>query len=243
MKWFIGAGGGETKALGRPRTFFTAVLDDSSSMSGARETTIKAYNDFIRQQQVASKEAKDEVFVSLTKFSDPGKVETLYVGVPLHEVPVLTERDYRTAGGSTALYDGIDKAIRDIERRVGEHARVLMLVITDGQENASVKVTDVSVIKRMVSQRQERGNWTFIFLSAGSNPYETGHAMGFRTGNIQSYGTSKDVGQSLVHVSKSVRSYRQSDAMQTDTFFHGEAPTHERPNWTRTGTEDVEDVV
>ena len=243
MGWFLGSGDGESKALGRPRTFFTAVLDDSSSMGGARETTIAAYNDFIREQQRVSREAKDEVFVSLTKFSDPGKVQTLYVGTPLHEVPVLTQADYRAGGGSTALYDGIAKAIADIERKVGEHARVLMLVITDGQENASRKVTDVNVIKQMVSQRQERGNWTFIFLSAGTNPYADGHAMGFRTGNIRSYGNSADVGQSLVHVSRSVRSYRQSDAMQTDTFFHGEAPTHERPNWTTTGTDTVEDVV
>ena len=242
MGWFLGSGKAETNALGRPRTFLSAVLDDSSSMGSVRETTITAYNDFIRQQQEASLLAKDEVFVSLTLFSDPGKVKTLYAGVPLHQVPRLTAADYRAAGGSTALYDGIAKGMTDTEQRVGEQARVLMLVITDGEENASVKVR-LDRLKQMVSQRQERGNWTFIFLSAGANPYATGHAMGFKTGNIQSYGTSAEVGQSLVHVSSSVRSYRQSDSMQTDTFFHGEAPQHQRPNWTRTGTDDVEDVV
>jgi len=193
-------------------------------------------------QKRASAEAKDEVFVSLTKFAGPHEMRTLYNGIPLAEVPQLTEEQYRASGGSTALYDAVSKAITDVERRVGTHARVLMLVITDGDENASLR-TNGEQVRRMVEQRHERGNWTFVFLSAGTNPYAAGQRMGFKPGNIRSYQTSKDVGQSLVHVGQAVRSYRHSDDLQTETFFQGAAPKHDRPNWTTAGTDDVEDVV
>jgi hypothetical protein len=227
-------------AIGRPRTFLNIVLDESSSMESSADETRRAYNDFIRQQQAASEEAKDEVFVTLTKFSNPRRVRTNYALVRLRLVPTLTKGDYKP-DGDTALYDGIWCSISSMEQAVGEHARVLTLVITDGYENASQVVTDVETMRGIISSREERGNWTFIFLSAGSNPFGVAKDMGFRYGNVRSY--SGAMGSSLVRATSALRDYRTGDRMQTDTFWAGEAPKHERPAWTQTGTDDVEDVV
>ena len=232
-----------TTALGRPRTFLNIVLDESSSMDSAAPTTRAAYNDFIAQQQAASLEAKDEVFVTLTKFSYARRVKTVYAMRPLAEVPRLSTELYRP-DGDTALYDGIWHAISAMERAVGEGARVLTLVITDGDENASKEITDIEAMRRIIETREARGNWTFIFLSAGQNPFGAAAGMGFKPGNVRTY-TAQTVGRALTGAtSLAVVSYRYGNHLQTETFWSGEAPTHERPQWTKTGAdEDVEDVV
>lgn len=229
-----------TTALGRPRTFVNVVLDESSSMDTTASVTRQAYNDFIEQQKAASAEAKDEVFVTLTKFSSARRVKTMYAVTPLAKVPFLKREDY-SPNGDTALYDGIWHAIKSMEQSVGEQARVLTLVITDGGENASREITDIRDMKRIVESREQRGNWTFIFLSAGHNPYGTAKGMGFKPGNVRTY--TGDVSHALVKATNAVVSYRKGDHMQTTTFWTGEPEKHERPQWTQAGTDDVEDVV
>lgn len=229
-----------TTALGRPRTFLNIVLDESSSMDSSSGITMQAYNDFIAQQQAASLDAKDEVFVTLTKFSYARRVKTVYAMRPLAEVPRLSREIYRP-DGDTALYDGIWHAISSMEKAVGDNARVLTLVITDGEENASKEITDLGTLRQIIASREARGNWTFIFLSAGSNPYGNAAGMGFKHGNVRTY--AQHIGTAMVRTSKAVVSYRKGDHMQTATFWSGEAPQHERPQWTQEGVEDVKDVV
>jgi hypothetical protein len=234
--------GEQSQAIGRPRTFLNIVLDESSSMEDTATITRQAYNDFIRQQREASAQSNDEVFVTLTKFSYARRVQTVYAHTPLADVPALTGLNYRP-DGMTALYDGIWAAIDAMEKKVGEHARVLTLVITDGDENDSEVVTSLGELRKIIESREERGNWTFVFLSAGSNPYATAQGMGFKIGNVQSYRQS-DVGNALVRVSKAVADYRKGDTMQTGTFWTGEPDKHERPDWVTTPADaDVEDVV
>lgn len=231
---------GAGTALGRPRTYLNVVLDESGSMDWVRMPTVQAYNDFIRQQKKASEEAKDEVFVTLTVFSGPDRVKTVYALKPLHDVADLWE--YRPDGG-TALYDGIWRSIRSMEKAVGEHARVLTLVITDGEENESREITDIAQLKKIIESREARGNWTFIFLSAGKNPFAAAQGMGFKSGNVSTY-HAQDVGTAMARTSAAVQSYRQGDHMQTGTFWQGEAQKHERPQWSQsTSDEEVEDVV
>ena len=227
-------------ALGRPRTYLNIVLDESTSMEASAQITRRAFNDFIATQRAESAVSKDEVFVTLTKFSYARKVRTVFVLVPLAQVPLLTDATYKP-DGDTALYDGIAHAIRSMENAVGTHARVLTLVITDGEENASREITRVEQLRQIVESREARGNWTFVFLSAGSNPYANAASMGFQPGNVRTYSTH--LGRAMVPVGRAVQSYRRGDHMQTSTFWIGEAQKHERTAWTAAGTDDVEDVI
>lgn len=226
-------------ALGRPHTFLSIVIDESTSMDPTADVTRKAFNDFIAQQRAESSISKDEVFVTLTKFSWAKAVRTVFSGVPLKDVPPLTAANY-APDGDTALYDGIWKGISAIERVVGAHARVLMLVITDGEENCSREITDIAQIRQQVEEREARGNWTFIFLSAGSNPYANAASMGFQQGNVRTY--AKNLGTAMMRTGSAVQSYRRGDKMQTGTFWAGEAPQHATPEWTQTNADDVEDI-
>lgn len=218
-------------AIARPRTYLNMVLDASSSMAEVHAATIAAFNAFLDGQR---HDRVDELFVTLTLFGDPGRVKTVYKAVPMAQVPVLTEDVYTPEDGSTALYDGVYKALKAIEKDVGRQARVLTVVITDGQDNASREVTSAGQLKRIIEDHEKRGNWTFVFLAATPSAFEDADSMGFPRGNVEVY-TVGDVGEAMATVGRGVTGYRHSDSMQTKDFYG--APKFRRTAWAQGGEE------
>ena len=106
------------------------LLDKSGSMEERLEDTIGGFNSFIRNLHENSPEA----IVSLYTFSDRCKCE--YSRVPVGEVKFMS-RDSYVPSGNTALFDSIGKVLRD----AGDSAEGLLVILTDGYENASRKYT------------------------------------------------------------------------------------------------------
>lgn len=214
-----------TSTLARPRTFMKLVIDASISMSKLRARTISALNEFLdthRYQRI------DELFVTYTTFNT--KTKTHYRNVPIAEVEPITERAY-DPGGATALYDGIVDSLEDIDKDVGPGDRVLIVVLTDGEENSSKRVTRLSDLLRIKSGYEERGNWTFIYLGGmdADQAFRTGRSMGFADGNINNYGGG-DVSGGLAKVSKATTRYRESDDLHTSNFYDQQA-RWKTPEW------------
>ena len=84
----------------------------------------------------------------------------------------LSQHDYNPSG-STALYDAIGNTI-DWFRN--EHD-VLMVIVTDGEENSSKKYTK-SQINKMIDEKKEKNNWTYVYLSSDLTTERQGNAMG-----------------------------------------------------------------
>src|SRR5208282_525845 len=81
-------------------------------------------------------------------------------------------RDYRfQAGGMTALLDAVGTAITEVGaqlREIPEEQRpgyVMVLIITDGHENASREYTKFHV-KKLIEHQQDKYGWRFTFLGA-----------------------------------------------------------------------------
>jgi Mg-chelatase subunit ChlD len=74
-------------------------------------------------------------------------------------------------GGCTALLDAVGRTILHVAKRqryarAEERAeRVLVVIITDGMENAS-REYDAAQIRRMIQREQEKYHWEFLFLGA-----------------------------------------------------------------------------
>ena len=74
-------------------------------------------------------------------------------------------------GGSTALLDAIGKTIHKIataQKNTAENYRakkVMFVIITDGEENASREYS-ARQVKEMIQRQKERFHWEFIFLGA-----------------------------------------------------------------------------
>ena len=124
------------------------VLDRSGSMFGSENEVIEGFNTFIAKQ----KEARPSL-VTLVQFDH--EYEVVYDSMPVAEVPLLTKDKY-CPRGSTALYDALGRVLSS--RRPSEEEKVnrVLLIITDGGENASHEFTQEKV-STLISEQEDHG--------------------------------------------------------------------------------------
>lgn len=156
-------------------THVTFVLDSSGSMSSIREDTIGGFNTFLEDQQAEDGSAT----VSLIDFNST--VSVTYRGMAIEGAEPLTSETY-VPGGQTALYDALATSIEDTKEfisGIGADNRpenVIIVVLTDGKENASETPQDV-VQKRVENSQTEYG-WEFLFIGANQDAALTAEGIG-----------------------------------------------------------------
>lgn len=152
------------------------VIDASGSMCNLADDTIGGFNGFIDRQRRLDGKAK----VTTTLFNTKSTI--LYSGVDISEVEKLTEKTYQT-GGMTALLDAVGETISTAQDRIDETPaekrmdKVIVVIITDGQENASCKYTR-DQIKKMVEHQTKGHGWEFVFLGANIDSFAESSGIG-----------------------------------------------------------------
>jgi hypothetical protein len=137
-------------------------------MSSNRKGTIDGYNEYIRGLR---DDKKTDYAISLIQFDAPQTMPELTVSYEdraLADVPDLNLDSYEPRG-NTPLYDAIGECVR---RTDAKGRWVIMLIITDGLENASREFTKDSV-KELIRKKEAEG-WTFSFLGADIDSYAVG---------------------------------------------------------------------
>lgn len=159
------------------KTAIAVLMDRSGSMSLIRSDAEGAINAFIEDQR----KLDGECTVRLSQFDTT--YEDVYKSTDINSVP-----EYRLhPRGSTALTDGIGKLVVDFGEELAaldEHDRpgtVIVVIVTDGQENASVEYT-ADAVKALIEEQKEKYNWDFVFLAAGQDAISTGAGYGFSAG-------------------------------------------------------------
>mgnify|MGYP000987749382 CR=1 FL=1 len=175
------------KAAEKPeRIELVLILDKSGSMHGLEKDTIGGFNSMIEKQR------KLDVDVNVTTVLFNDETDVLYERRNIWNVKPLTDREYET-GGTTALLDAVGSTILRMER-TGAAARkgtkVIFVIITDGMENASVEFTKPKV-KEMISDKQEKEGWDFIYLGANIDAVEEADAIGVQKSNAVTYRNTK----------------------------------------------------
>jgi hypothetical protein len=156
------------------------VLDRSASMSPVINDTVRGFNEFIDSQ----KDDEGEALLSLTLFNS--ELEVRYVAQRLADIPPMTAFEGPNAystGSNTGLFDAVGVTVKGIEQWVANHPQftghVKMVILTDGQENAShvwhinaggVKDGDDHDLLGLIQWKQKEG-WEFIFLGAGGSEW------------------------------------------------------------------------
>ena len=158
------------------------ILDRSGSMHGLEADTIGGFNAMIEKE----KKLGIDVRVTTVLFND--KIDRLYEHRAIQSVRPLTERTYET-GGTTALLDAVGDTILRMEQSGAadrQGTKVIVVIITDGMENASTEFTKAKV-KELISDKQEQAGWDFIYLGANIDAAKEADNIGVSRKNAVTY--------------------------------------------------------
>lgn len=158
-------------------TDIVIVLDESGSMEELKETVVKCFNDFLKEQ----KEDGDDAFITLVKFN--GDVNFIFRRKAISSAENIDNEDY-TPKGTTALYDAILSAVDDVERK-NKNNSVIVAIITDGYENSS-KERDVNKVKEKIKEKEKLG-WRFLFLASNIDANAVASSFGICSANTVSF--------------------------------------------------------
>jgi uncharacterized protein YegL len=198
------------------KTDITIILDRSGSMMSMRNEAQASLNTFIKEQ----KENKEEATFTLVQFDD--KYDIVHDGIDLQKVPKITLEPR----GLTALLDAIGKTVNhtkerlELKGKIDQPDKVIIVIITDGMENASKEFRNADDIKKLVIARQDEDKWQFIFLGTsieGFDVHATGLSYGFNPNMISAYAHSGDGYTRMVgSLSQSVTAFRAGDELKID---------------------------
>lgn len=191
------------------------ILDRSGSMSGLENDTIGGFNAMIEKQ----KGEPGEALVSTVLFDN--ETQVIHDRLPLEKIRPLTRKEYYVRG-STALLDAVGGAIHHIgnvhkyAREEDRPEKTLLVITTDGMENASRKYT-YDRVKMMIRRQQEKYGWEFIFLGANIDAAKEAARFGISQDRAANY-HADSVGTAVIYeaVNEAVCSVRASKPMSKE---------------------------
>lgn len=170
------------------------VLDESGSMFSTKEITIEGFNALIGNIKQTAKEFNDqEHFVSFISFNSMG-LKGLIWKQPVEMIREIDHSSYQPNGG-TPLYDALGFTLTKLRNELNNqpNAKVLVTVITDGEENASREFNGAQI--RDLIKSLEDGGWTFAYLGADHDVWRAAESLNIR--NSKSYSKTKEGIQSM----------------------------------------------
>ena len=87
-------------------------------------------------------------------------------------------------------------------------ARVLVAILTDGQENSSVRFSKAEIFE-LISFRRAACDWQFLFMGVGSQTVPTGLSFGIQRSNIVEFGADPEgIRKVMLALSGAIRAYQ-----------------------------------
>ncbi|MFZ1730145.1 MAG: hypothetical protein WAV84_08480 [Bacteroidota bacterium] len=175
------------------RSHIVCIIDRSGSMQPISGDAIGGYNSFLEKQS----QLPGEAVVTLVLFDH--EYSRVCWAHPLDKAPLLDAGSY-IPRGSTALLDAIGRTIDDV-REIGtvppgfrtqtEADKVIVVILTDGMENASRNYSQADIAQRIDKMRQEYG-WEFVYLGANQDAISVARSMNISTETSASFEHSRE---------------------------------------------------
>ena len=183
------------------------VIDKSGSMYSSRDDVTGGFKKTIDEQK-AIKEGK--VTVSLFTFNE--KVEQKYLGVDINDI----EKFHYSPDGMTAMNDGIGTAIDKVgewlyekDKRGAEMpGKTLVVVMTDGMENASKEYT-LKQVQDKIKEQTDKYSWEFIYMGTDITTSKAADTLGFK---FKTYGSRSKFANNYNIIDSAVKCYRSMAA-------------------------------
>lgn len=189
------------------RTEILVILDASCSMLNEAQEAASGLNDFLAEQA----KQPGECLVTLVQFNSSNPYRVIFNRVPAEDAPKIG-RDNYVCTGMTPMREcicrGIDRLGAAISQ-IAEHDRpdkVIVVIITDGMENASGIEFTAAEVNRRVTHQEEVYSWQFIFLGKNICSAKEGAKLGVKgdtTADFNSIRTACAVASSKLSVFRS----------------------------------------
>jgi hypothetical protein len=194
-------------------THICMVVDRSGSMHSIATDMDGAIKALLAEQ------AKEPGYILVDIVTFDTEVEFPYTDVRPDDV----KAELIHPRGSTALNDAVGKSIVALGEKLAKKPEderpgtVIVVIVTDGMENASREYT-LARVNELVRQQTDEWGWHFMYLAANVDAFATGAGYGFSKGQTISYEATAGSTQSVVgSASRSMSATRSGlDADFTD---------------------------
>ena len=202
------------------RTHICMILDRTGSMESIKQDTIGGFNSYI----AAQKSLPTPATFTLVQFDSQDPFEVIHKFTDIQMVADLTGQTY-VPRASTPLYDAVGRGINDLKTGLGalpealRPKKIVMVIVTDGQENASREFTGAQV-RKMIADAKEAG-WQFVFLSADESAISDSSSLNIDASNAAFFKKSsaganemweRVANRSMAYRSSGVHSMRMDEA-------------------------------
>lgn len=157
------------------------VLDRSGSMQSCLQEAIGGFNKFLAEQKALPGECQ----FSLMLFDN--LIEYVVVDTPIKNVSPLNETTF-VPRGFTALYDAVGTMIDRYKLDNKPGVKTILVILTDGQENAS-KMYNHTSVSQLIKKVEGEYGWETIFLGSGFNVYDVAKNLNIKTTNTMQFDT------------------------------------------------------
>jgi hypothetical protein len=161
-------------------TWLVVLLDNTGSMQSIKNDVIGGFNGWLAEQQATP---ADTCLLTLVKFNESAPWEVVY---DLHDIAAITplSNESYQPRASTPLLDAIGKTLGDLGSKLAgieptqRPGRVSVIIITDGEENASKEFAGRKAdIFKMIEQ-MKAGGVVFTFLASNQDAIQEGRGYG-----------------------------------------------------------------
>lgn len=186
-------------------THIAVILDRSGSMSSMRNEIIGGFNAFLEEQ----KKVPGQATMTLVQFDHD--IDRLATFKPLAEIEPLSEKTYEPRG-CTKLYDAIGLTCTTVKDEVAKAAskpdKVLIVILTDGQENSSQEYTTEQI--QSLVEAQQKAGWEFSFIGANQDAILSARGIGIHNAaaNLSFAATPAGATNMMASLSSATASYR-----------------------------------
>ena len=170
-------------------TEIICIIDRSGSMEPITTESIEGFNNFLNEQK------REEGTASVTLYLFNNKLNLIYENLSINSIPYLDQNNYIPDGG-TALLDALGTVIDSTGVRLSNTPeprrpeKVLICILTDGQENQSRIYSRAEILKKITHQTVNY-NWIFVFLGANQDSFSEAEKIGISKDYTSGFNSSK----------------------------------------------------
>lgn len=191
-------------------THVSILIDRSGSMASIRKSVMSGLEEFINDQKTLD----GDCTLSIVAFNHTKEYISSFVDLKTYE---FDPNQYQPSG-TTALVDSMYEFIKETGQHLAKMSederpsKVVFLVITDGEENASKQFTNEQ-LKELVIEHTDIWKWNFTYIGANQDSFAVSKTLGISTSSTINYNTTiNGVSNIFTLTSGKLKGYRSGNS-------------------------------